>query len=148
MFTISAATADESEQKRAVTQRRVVNKTRSEDSIRVKTQVAAPEPDAALCGLMTPGWTWEINSRTSPKIRVVRWNRVTRRILENSDGHYPPPRARDMKSRGSMRLKPVVLVAYTSSCRRVHISQFGTKRAGRVLYMDCREDMMRRRFPA
>ncbi|HEX5702494.1 MAG TPA: alpha/beta hydrolase [Pyrinomonadaceae bacterium] len=90
-------------------------------------------------GLMTPGWIWEHQlAHFARAHRVVAMDpRSQGQSSKPADGHYPAARARDIKSVvDQLKLKPVVLVAYTSAVTEAasYVDQFGTETlAGLVL---------------
>lgn len=90
-------------------------------------------------GLMTPGWIWEHQlAHFAPHYRVVAMDpRSQGQSSKRADGHFPAARARDIKSVvDQLKLKPVVLVAYTSAVTEAasYVDQFGTETlAGLVL---------------
>lgn len=90
-------------------------------------------------GLMTPGSIWGHQvAHFSRNYRVVTMDpRSQGKSSKPADGHYPAARARDIKSVvDHLRLKPVVIVAYTSAVAETasYVDQFGTETlAGLVL---------------
>jgi non-heme chloroperoxidase len=115
------------------------------DGVRIHYLESKPQsaiPRATLLfvpGLMTPGWIWEHQlAHFSQNYRVVAMDpRSQGESSKPSDGHYPAARARDIKSViDQLRLKPVVIVAYTSAVAEAasYVDQFGTETlAGLVL---------------
>lgn len=90
-------------------------------------------------GLMTPGWIWEHQlAHFARNYRVVAMDPRSQGLSSKPvDGHHPAARARDIKSVvDQLKLKPVVLVAYTSAVTEAasYVDQFGTDTlAGLVL---------------
>ncbi|MGH8526107.1 MAG: alpha/beta fold hydrolase, partial [Gammaproteobacteria bacterium] len=90
-------------------------------------------------GLMTPAWIWEHQlAHFARTHRVVAMDpRSQGQSSKPADGHYPAARARDIKSVvDQLKLKPVVLVAYTSAVTEAasYVDQFGAETlAGLVL---------------
>lgn len=115
------------------------------DGVRIHYLEARPRSPASkttllfVPGLMTPGWIWGHQlSHFSRNYRVVAMDpRSQGKSSKPTDGHYPAARARDIKSLvDQLRLKPVVIVAYTSAVAEAasYVDQFGTETlAGLVL---------------
>ena len=105
-----------------------------------KPRLAVPKATLLFVpGLMTPGWIWGRQLvHFSRNYRVVAMDpRSQGKSSKPTDGHYPAARARDIKSVvDQLRLKPVVIVAYTSAVAEAasYVDQFGTETlAGLVL---------------
>lgn len=108
----------------------------------IESKPRSPRRDSTLLfvpGLMTPGWIWEHQlAYFDQNYRVVAMDpRSQGESSKPAEGHYPAARARDIKSVvDQLKLKPVVLVAYTSAVTEVvsYVDQFGTETlAGLVL---------------